>query len=215
MSNNNDIIEKQPRKLEFYALCGIIAPILFWFMVIIESLLRPGYSQFYNYVSDLGVGPLAILQNINFIIFGFLTIGLGLGLRIGLPTQKGRTLKLGVWFVLIFALGVLFAGIFPENYLSQVPHNIVSATAFVAIIVAQLLIWQGLKREDNSIWGNYPKYSLVSGLLSIILVIWLKVAMTYGIYPGLSQRAFLLVPWIWIGITGIKLYSLSTNKLSK
>ena len=154
MSNNNDIIEQQPKKLEFYALCGIIAQILFWFMVIIESLLRPGYSQFYNYVSDLGVGPLAILQNINFIILGFLTIGLGLGLRIGLPTQQGKTLKLGVWFVLIFALGVLFAGIFPENYLSQVPHNIVSATAFIAIIVAQLLIWQGLKRENNSIWGN-------------------------------------------------------------
>ena len=215
MSNKNDIIMQRAKKQEFYALCGIIAPILFWFMVIVESLLRPGYSQFYNFVSDLGVGPLAILQNINFIIFGLLTIGLGLGLRMGLPIQQGRTLKWGVWFVLIFALGVLFAGIFPENYLSQVPHNIVSSTAFVAIIVAQLLIWQGLKREDNSIWGNYSKYSLVSGLLSLVLVIWLKVAMTYGIYPGLSQRAFLLVPWIWIGITGIKLYSLSKNKLSK
>jgi hypothetical membrane protein len=209
MSNKNDILVERPKKLEFYALCGIIAPILFWFMVIIESLLRPGYSQFYNYVSDLGVGPLAIIQNINFIIFGLLTIGLGLGLRIGLPRQQGRTLKLGVWFVIIFALGVLLAGVFPENYLSQVPHNIVSATAFVAIIVAQLLIWFGLKREDNSIWGKYSRYSLVSGLLSLVLVILLKVAMTYGIYPGLFQRAFLIVPWIWIGITGIKLYSLS------
>ncbi len=213
MSNKNDIFVERLKKQEFYALCGIIAPILFWFMVAVESLLRPGYSQFYNYVSDLGVGPLAIIQNINFIIFGLLTIGLGLGLRNGLPTQQGRTLKLGVRFVLIFALGVLFAGVFPENYLSQVPHNIVSATAFVAIIVAQLLIWLGLKREDSSIWGNYSRYSLVSGLLSLILVIWLKVAMTYGIYPGLSQRAFLIVPWIWIGITGIKLYSLSKNKL--
>ena len=63
----NNIITKKQRGLKFYAICGIIGPILFWVMVIIESILRPGYSQSYNYVSDLGVGPFAIIQNINFI----------------------------------------------------------------------------------------------------------------------------------------------------
>ena len=29
MSNKNDIFKQQTKKLEFYALCGIIAPILF------------------------------------------------------------------------------------------------------------------------------------------------------------------------------------------
>ena len=109
----------------------------------------------------------------------------------------------------MFAIGVLLAGLFPESYLSAIPHNYISATAFVAIIAAQLLIWQGLKNEDSSIWGRYATYSLISGLLSLILVIILKVAILYGFYPGLSQRAFLLVSWIWIGITGLKLYSLS------
>ena len=56
------------KKQRFYAICGIIAPIIFWIMVIVESILRPGYSQYYNFVSDLGVGHLAILQNINFIL---------------------------------------------------------------------------------------------------------------------------------------------------
>ena len=152
---------------------------------------------------------LAIIQNINFILFGILTIGLAIGLRKGLPVQQSRSLKLGVWFVILFAIGVLLAGLFPESYLSAIPHNYISATAFVAIIAAQLLIWQGLKNEDSSIWGRYATYSLISGLLSLILVILLKVAILYGFYPGLSQRAFLLVSWIWIGITGLKLYSLS------
>ena len=208
MTENNIITEKQ-RGLKFYAICGIIGPILFWVMVIIESILRPGYSQSYNYVSDLGVGPLAIIQNINFILFGILTIGLAIGLRKGLPVQQSRSLKIGVWFVILFAIGVLLAGVFPESYLSAIPHNYISATAFVAIIAAQLFIWQGLKNEDSSIWGRYATYSLISGLLSLILVIILKVAILYGFYPGLSQRAFLLVSWIWIGITGLKLYSLS------
>jgi hypothetical membrane protein len=211
MSKNN-IITKKQRRLKFYAICGIIAPIFFWVMVIIESILRPGYSQYYNFVSDLGVGPLAIIQNINFIIFGILTIGLAIGLRKGLPTPQEKALKIGVWFVILFAIGVLLAGLFPESYLSANPHNIVSATAFVAIIAAQLLIWQGLKNEDSTIWGRYTTYSLISGLLSLILVILLKVAILYGFYPGLSQRAFLLVSWIWIGLTGLKLYSLSRMK---
>ena len=197
------------KKQQFYALCGIIAPIIFWFMVVIESLLRPGYSQYYNFVSDLGVGHLSILQNINFIVFGILTIGLSIGLRNGLPKPMGKSLKAGVWFVILFAIGVLLAGVFPESYLGANPHNIVSATAFVAIIAAQLLIWKGLKNNDSNMWGRYATYSLISGLLSLILVILLKVAMLYGIYPGLSQRAFLIVSWIWIGVTGIKLYTLT------
>ena len=209
MHHTNDLKTKKSDSLRIYAICGIVAPILFWFMVVIESLLRPGYSQYYNFVSDLGVGHLSILQNINFIIFGILTIGLAIGLRNGLPNPKGKSLKVGVWFVILFAVGVLLAGVFPESYLGANPHNIVSATAFVAIIAAQLLIWKGLKNNDSTIWGRYATYSLISGLLSLILVILLKVAMLYGIYPGLSQRAFLTVSWIWIGVTGIKLYTLT------
>lgn len=212
LMNKNDMITKRQDRLKFYAFCGIIAPIFFWFMVIVESLLRPGYSQYYNYVSDLGVGHLAIFQNINFFVFGILTIGLAIGLRKGLPSPQGRALKWTIWFVIIFALGVFFAGVFPESFLSANPHNIVSSTAFVAVIAAQLLIWQGLKNKDSTIWGRYRTYSLISGLLSLILVILLKVAILYGIYPGLSQRAFLLVSWIWIGVTGLKLYIISQNQ---
>jgi len=209
MSNSADMITENKNRLRFYALCGIIGPIIFWVMVIVESILRPGYSQYYNFVSDLGVGHLAILQNINFVVFGILTTGLAFGLRNGLPTPQGRALKTGVWFVIIFALGVLLAGLLPESFLSANPHNIVSATAFVAIIAAQLLIWQGLKNRDDIVWGRYATYSLISGILSLILVILLKIAILYGFYPGLTQRVFLIVSWLWVGVTGIKLYRLT------
>lgn len=203
------LIQKQNRQ-RFYALCGIVAPILFLLLVIVASLIRPGYSQTFNFISDLGVGPYALIQNINFVIFGLLSMGLAFGLRGGLPAPQGRALKAGVWFVIIYGLGVLFAGVFPENYLSQGPHNLVSSTAFISIIAAQLLIWQGLRNEDSTVWGGYRTYSLISGLLSIILVILLKVAISYyPDYQGLAQRAFLTVPWIWIGITGLKLYYLT------
>ncbi len=212
MTGENRTQIQMRNRQRFFAICGIIAPILFTLLVIVVSLLRPDYSQISNFVSDLGVGHYAIIQNINFIIFGFLSICLALGLRSGLPSPQGRALKAGVWFVILFSLGVLFAGVFPEDYLAQMPHNLVSATAFVAIIAAQLLIWQGLINEDSLVWGRYRNYSLISGLLSIIFIILLKVAMTYYVdYQGAVQRLFLAVSWIWIGVTGVKLYYLTKN----
>ena len=205
MNENNDFIQRQ----RFFALCGIIAPILFTILVIIESLLRPDYSQIYNFVSDLGVGPNAVIQNVNFAIFGILSILFALGLRSGLPSPQKKALKAGVWLVAIFGLCILLAGVFPEDYLSQIPHNLVSATAFVTIIAAQLLIWKGLKNANDSVWGKYRTYSLISGLMSLILVLVLKVVMAdFSDYQGIVQRAFLAVPWIWVEITALKLYFL-------
>ncbi|MEG3225264.1 MAG: hypothetical protein BME94_07050 [Methanobacteriales archaeon Met13] len=214
MADNIGTLIQTQNWQRIFALCGIVAPILFTLLVIVASIIRPEYSQIHNFVSDLGVGPYAIIQNTNFIIFGLLSIGLSLGLRGGLPTPQGRSLKAGISFVIIFGLGILFAGVFPENYLSQGPHNLVSATAFISIIAAQLLIWQGLRKEDSTVWGRYRTYSLISGLLSIILVILLKVAISYCTdFQGAVQRGFLAVPWIWIWITGLKLYYLTKSRV--
>jgi hypothetical membrane protein len=192
-------------KQRFYAFCGILAPILFAFLIAVASLLRPGYSQTHNFVSDLGVCPYAIIQKVNFVIFGLLSVGFALGLRGGLPAPMGKALKVGTGFVIIFSLAVMLAGIFPENYLSGVPHQQVSSIAFLSIIAAQLLIWQGLRRGDAVIWGRYRVYSLTSGLLSFVLV-WFSASSDY---PGAAQRIFIAVPWFWIEVTGLKLYFLT------
>jgi hypothetical membrane protein len=210
MNNKDGTLIQTQKNQRLFAICGIVAPILFLLLVVVASLLRPGYSQIHNFISDLGVGPYAIIQNTNFIIFGLLIIGFALGLRGGLPAPQGRALKAGIWLIIIFGFGILFAGVFPENYLSQGPHNLASSTAFLSIIAAQLLIWQGLKNADDSVWGRYRTYSLISGLLTLILLLVLRVAIsTSGDYQGAAQRAFLAVPWIWIALTGLKLYSLN------
>jgi hypothetical membrane protein len=64
--------KKDARTVRFFAVCGIIATVFSTVMVAIESLSLPDHSQISDYISDLGVGQYAILQDINFWIFGIL-----------------------------------------------------------------------------------------------------------------------------------------------
>jgi protein-S-isoprenylcysteine O-methyltransferase Ste14 len=52
MINENDMVTQTVHKQRFYAFCGIIAPIFFWFMVIVESFLRPGFNHIYFVYSE-------------------------------------------------------------------------------------------------------------------------------------------------------------------
>lgn len=199
------------KKQKYFALCGIIAPILFTFLVIVESLIKPGYSQIFNDISDLGLGPYGIIQNINFIIFGILSIGFALGLGANLPYRAGKAVK---WLVIIFGLGIVLAGVTlilssPNIiYAKDVEaHSLVSSIAFLTIIAAQFLTWQALRKSDNTVWKRYRIYSLISGLLSIITLLILSYTQ-FTPFHGVSERLFIAVWMIWIEITGIKLYTL-------
>jgi hypothetical protein len=188
--------------------------------LIIAAILAPGYTGSI-YISPIRVGFYAMIQNLVFVVLGILTIGLAFGLRIGLHSPKNRLLKIGVWSVIIFSLGILFAGLlpltglFPENYIVRVPYNLLSAVAFAVTfgtyISAQLLIGKGLKNENSIIWSKYSKYSFRSGVLFIIFLILLILTILFDIYPGGSQRILFMASWVWILVTGFKLYSLSTN----
>ena len=189
--------------------------------LIIAAIIAPGYTCSI-YISPISVGFYAKIQNFVFVLLGLLTICLAFGLQMGLPSPKNRLLKIGVCSVVIFSFGILFAGLLPfiglspENYIVRVPYTLLSAIAFAvtfgAYITAQMLIGKGLKNENGVIWSKYSKYSFKSGFLYIILVILLILTIVFDIYPGGSQRVFFIVSWIWILVTGLKLYSISTNR---
>ncbi len=207
---NNINGTNQNRQL-FLALCGIIGPILFTLLIVIESLLRPGYSQVFNDVSDLGLGPYSIIQNINFIIFGLLSIGFGIGLGANLQYRAGKAVK---WLVIFFGFCIILAGITlflagPDITYAKdvVSHGLVSAFAFLAIMAAQFMTWQALRGNNNELWGRYRLYSLISGLLSILTLIILSYTQ-FSSYHGLTERLFIAVWLIWIEVTGLKLYSI-------
>ena len=190
------------------AWAGIIAPILFTVLVIVESLLRSGYSQIYNYISDLGVGPYAIIQNANFIILGLLSLVFALGFGRTLAASSGRRARSVVGIIVVFGLGTtMFAGA-SLLFIAYFAYTLTAFIAFFTIIAAQLLTWRSLKNSDGKTWGRYRAYSLISGLLSLVLLFVFSSTLSTA-YHGATERVFVAVPLIWIEVTGIKLHSLS------
>lgn len=198
------------RRLAAWA--GMIGPVMFTVLVIIESLLRPGYSQIHNFVSDLGIGKYSFIQNTNFILFGSLSVIFAAGLKVTLPEGNVYS-KMSVWATVVFGFAIIFAGIAlittgstSESSSQNFFHVLSSMIAFLSIIAAQLFVWGAIKDDDNAVWGRYGKYTIVSGIISMILLFGLFSLTQTASYSGATERIFLAVPWIWIEVSGIMMY---------
>jgi hypothetical membrane protein len=195
---------------------GVIAPILFTELVIIESALRPGFNQISEEISLLGVGSYEIIQNLNFVITGSLRILFALGLA---RAMAGRRRRRNLLIVLsIFGVGVILAGVtlilaspYPEDSSTAISffyvHTFVSLVAFVAIIVAQFLTWKGLDvATDRSHWRSFRTYSLVSGIISVIFL-FIFFLTSFSKFEGATERLVVAIDLVWIEIGGFKLLS--------
>ncbi len=207
VDSTNDIRARW--SLKPHALAGIEAPILFAVMVLVEGFLTPGYNQISQPMSDLGAysvyGSHAVLQNINFWAFGVLVVTFAVGLGLAIPRSGAVTNTL-----VVFAVLAATAGFFPDqpNPYPGGVHAVISIVAFIFVILSQFFMWRRLRRstgEEKTNWGRYGTYSLVSGVLSVVLLFVFGSAQGSAFY-GLAQRLFVAVPWLWIEVMAVALY---------
>lgn len=196
----------------YYALCGMAAPVFFASMVVIEQLAAPNYNLVSQPISDLGAyalyGSLAILQNLNFWIFGLLIVTFALGLRRAILQSWSASLPLA-----LFGAGAFFAGFFPDQpipFPGQL-HNAISILSFIALILAQFLTWRALgqaaRMDGGRKWKSLRRFSLVSGAISftIFLVVGQTGGAGAGTISGLKEIAFLATPFAWIEVMAFRL----------
>jgi hypothetical protein len=83
-------LERRPMAVVL-ALAGILGPVLFTAVFVIQELFRRGeYSPMAEPVSALEAGPGGWVQQVNFVGFGLLTIAFAVGLHRGMrPTRAG------------------------------------------------------------------------------------------------------------------------------
>lgn len=213
----SETLDRSRRVQMTLAAFGIIGPIWFTILVVILGSIRPGYSHLTQAISELGeVGaPNAMIQNINFLVLGLLTLAFAFGLDRGVGGGEGS--KSGPALLGVFAVVALMGNAFlpcdPGCDFVTVTgtlHNVTGLTGFLAFIAATLIISRRLMNDPS--WQGYTSYSLASGgLAAAFLVIWI---LSPGALPSLSgmfQTLMVGVVLLWIAVMATRLLRLSVH----
>ncbi len=182
------------------AWAGIIGPLLFFgTWVAQEIFLADGFSPLEHPVSALAAWPHGWVQNVNFVVFGLLTIWFAIGLHHGLaPSRFGIA---GPALFAVTGIGTLWAAAFPIRMDDAgVPydpglHVVGGAMFFPVSALALIVISFRLARDRN--WSRLTVPVRLAGILIIVSI----PAMVVFIGPedaplhdwfGLAQRALVL-----------------------
>jgi len=201
-------------RLRLYALCGVIAPVFFTVMVIVEGFLVAGYSHMTQQMSDLGAyslyGSYALLQNFNFFVSGILMIMFAFGLRQGLPGSRAIAMPLGSFGLMFFLLGF-----FPDEPIPwpAAAHYLIGWVGGVSLLVSVFFAWRRFRRPVAGEGGSWTRYGRFSLVFLVLMVVSFVVFATFG-QPGSPIRGLLQrvseTPFlVWIEVMALGLLRLA------
>src|SRR2546428_14086943 len=88
---------------------GVVGPLLFIAVFLIEGATRPGYNPWRMYVSQLGTGPGGWVQVVNFLVCGALGLAFAIGVCMAIAGTRGlggSPLLLGAFRVATWVVGI-------------------------------------------------------------------------------------------------------------
>lgn len=192
------------------ALGGVIGPILFTVLVIVGGVLYDNYSHASQKISGLGGegAEYALLQNLNFIMIGVLTLGFAWALArvLGPP-------YLGPAFIGFFGLSSSIAnGLLPCDAGCDgattvgLLHNVTGLAGFIAAIAGMLILAR--RWRDDPRWQSHVGFTQGAAFVAIAGLIWFVVtqAMDAESFAGIAQRVFAGALLLWIAVTAARLY---------
>jgi hypothetical membrane protein len=202
------------KRLLLYA--GVIGPLVFIVVFLIEGLTRPGYSAWRHYVSQLATGPGGWVQVVNFLVCGTLVIAFAVGLR-GATRSIAAPILLG-----LFGVSLLVAGTFSTDPALGYPpgaatvhtthgmiHGFAGLGAFSLLPATTFVTAAWFARHGSKRWFWY---SLAVGLTMIVTFI---ASTTFsamdgaGLMPnaptGFFQRVAIIAGWTWISMVALHL----------
>lgn len=202
-----------PAWIRRLALAGIVGPIAWWVLVAVNGAITPGYSHVADFISTLGgVGaPYAALQVLNFAVLGGSILAVTLGIHAWF--DDGRRPRVGTVLLGIFGVGVVLAGVFPQDLAAPDSttnrlHDVTSTIAFVTGIGGISLLTRRIRADDR-----WPSYRYELGVTVVVVLVTFVVFMA-GVagdstYVGLTQRLFVGAMTVWIVVQAYRLYRLA------
>ena len=194
------------------ALGGGVAPFLFVAVIAVAGFAYTGYSHIDQKISELGgrEAENAIIQNVNFVAFGLVVVGLAWVLaRIGDGWSAGPLL------VAYFGLsGTIAQGLLPcdpgceAETTTGLLHILTGLSGFIAATVAMFLLAR--RWRDDPRWSSHAAFSKTVGLVTAAGLVAFAISQAAGFdaIDGLVQRMMVSGLLVWIAGTGFKAYRL-------
>lgn len=198
---------------------GVVGPLLFIVVFLIEGVTRPGYSQWRHYVSQLATGPGGWVQILNFFVCGILVLAFAAGLRTAIAGTRG---SIGGPVLLgLFAIALLIAGAFTTDPGLGYPpgaaqlhtahgmiHGLAGLAAFSLLPAAAFVMaWHFGANPEERRWAAY---SAVVGLVIVVGFIAFTTVSAMdgaGKWPnaptGFLQRIVIIVGWTWMAMVAL------------
>ena len=197
------------------AFAGIIGPVLLIITDIVAASANPGYSVVFNSISSLALGELGWVQTVGFLAIGLLVEIFAAGLLYNIRASRG--FHLSITGLVIMGFGMLLLGAFRTDPVDVadttdgIIHNLAATVVFWLFPITSLLIAPSLRKDPY--WQNVYKYTVVAGVLAIILVIIVAILdETSTSWFGLAQRLLVANMIIWVEVMAFKLLYLSVGR---
>src|ERR671913_37852 len=155
------------------AVAGIAGPVMFAGVALVQSLLRLEHSLVVDPISALAAGPSGWVQDVNFLVFGFLMIAYAIGLHLGVrPT---RWAIVGLAFLVLSGVGLVWAGVFPSTdatgarWDDRVLHIVAFPMTFLGAGIGLIVMSRRMAGDPR--WGSVATYALATGIAVLVLLL--------------------------------------------
>jgi hypothetical membrane protein len=190
----------QIRLVRGLALAGIIGPVLFVTLIVVQGFLLPDYSHVRLPISALAAWPTGWIQVLNFQIFGALTLVFAHALH--RAVRRTRWGVVGYALLALTGVGLIMSGLFSWHMVDgvpreTVPHVVAAIIVFIGAGLALMLLSRRFVADPQ--WRDLATYTMASGIAVVVLFVMtalLAIGEGTPLHPwvGLMQR---IVCGVW------------------
>jgi len=197
------------RLARLFISAGVMGAALSLLVITMDGILRPGYSAISQAISDLGGGQHAWVLNKDLIATGLLIMLFAVGARGAMGGALGqKSVNAMTALFLLAGAGIANDGVFTEYKALQL-HILGFYTAVTALTLAFFLVGARLLRlrdDQRWRWRRYGWYSLLTGLVVLLLIVVYVALPTYATdFQGLIERMIVGAAFGWQIVTGCQL----------
>jgi hypothetical protein len=189
------------------ALAGLVAPVWFTAMVVIQGELHPRYSHVTMPISALAAWPMGWMQNLTFYVVIAFVIALHRSVR---QAHRGRA---GHVLLLIAGAALAMNAVFPWEIVDGVPAELTTRaasaiTTFLATALGMIVFSRGMTTDVQ--WRGLARYTRWSRILVLVLFLVLGFFAIEDSAPlhrwiGLIQRVLVAVCFVWMIVVALRI----------